>query len=332
MPITRLLPYALLAALTTFVVPASADTALVYSDEILLFEEGFEDTDFEARGWYDSPHMEITAAEHIVGSGHACQWHWVRAGDINTRGGGARVRLPPVEDVTLSFYIKHSPNWRWTGVDWHPHEFHFITNADPAFISPAYTHLTFYVEAVNGVPRLAIQDGRNIDEERIGQDLVAHTEQRAVAGCNGDSDDHGRDDCYSSGEVHVNGKYWAPDRVYFGDATGPYDKAAWHHVQARFRLNTIQDGVGQRDGILQYWFDGEPVIDHRDVVLRTGAHPNMKIDQFLMAPYYGPGVPHEQHIWIDQLRITTGTPNVTTQVNGASSTWGQVKAVTDQTD
>lgn len=36
----------------------------------------------------------------------------------------------------------------------------------------------------------------------------------------------------------------------------------------------------------------------------------MKIDQFLMSPYFGPGVPHAQTIWIDDLAIWTDDPAV----------------------
>ena len=273
-----------------------------------LFVEPFEDTDWAARGWYDGPHMEITADEHIPGSGHCCVWHWERKGDVHPAGRGARVHLPPVTNVILSFYIKHSANWEWTGVNWHPHEFHFITNVDPEYIGPARTHLTFYVEAVNGRPRLAIQDSLNIDESRIGQDLVGVTENRAVAGGNGDSDGYGKGDYYRAGEHWANGKYWQTDEIYFGDEPGPRYKGDWHHVRARFHLNTVRDGRGMRDGVLQYWFDDELVIDCHDVVFRTGRHPDMKINQFLMAPYYGPGVPHEQWIWIDDLRISTERP------------------------
>lgn len=301
--------------------------AKAHAAEILLFEEPFEDADWTSRGWYDGPHMEITVDEHIPGSGHSCVWHWEKAGAIKPKGGGARVHLRPVDNVTLSFYIKHSDNWAWTGVPWHPHEFHFVTSADPPYVGPAYTHLTFYVEVVNGVPRLAIQDGRNIDESRIGQDLVGITEDRAVAGCNGDSDGHGHDDCYRSGDRHTNGKYWEPGRVYFGDEPGAYYKGDWHHVRAHFRLNSVENGIGLRDGVLQYWFDGELIMDDHDVVFRTGKHPDMKINQFLMLPYFGPGVPHEQWIWVDDLRIYTETApeNGATRIEGSDSTWGWVK-------
>jgi hypothetical protein len=270
----------------------------------VLFAEPFEDTAWESRGWYDGPQMQITPDEHIADSGHSCVWHWKQKGDIGVEGRGARVLFRPVTNVTLSFHIKHSENWTWTGVNWHPHEFHFITDVDPDYIGPAHTHLTLYVEVVNGKPRVAIQDGMNIDEARIGQNLVGVTENRAVAGGNGDSDGHGPGDCYRAGDHYANGKLWEPDRVYFGDERGPFYKGDWHQVQAKFQLNSVKDGIGQRDGVIQYWFDGDLIMDHHDVVFRTGQHPNMRINQFLMAPYYGPGVPHEQTIWIDDLRIS----------------------------
>lgn len=204
--------------LTGLTVAAGLALALVkaHAAEVLLFHEPFEDTDWESRGWYDGPRMEVTDAEHIPGGGHACVWHWQKAGDVTPAGRGARVKLPPVTSVTLSFHIKHSANWGWTGVNWHPHEFLFVTTEDPDHVGPAYTHLTFYVEVVNGVPRVGIQDGKNIDNGRIGQDLVGVTERRAVAGGNGDSDGHGEGHYYRNGKVHWNGKIWEPKQRRVG--------------------------------------------------------------------------------------------------------------------
>lgn len=275
------------------------------SAERVLFAEPFEDIDWEARGWYDGPHMEITADEHAPGSAHSCVWHWAAAGDVSPQGGGARVHLEPVDNVTLSFWIKHCANWTWTGLGWHPHEFHFITTEDHEYVGPAYTHLTFYIEAVDGKPRVAIQDGRNIDQDRIGQDLVGITERRAVAGGNGDSDGTGPGDYYRNGDVYWNGKSWDADSIYFGDEAGARYKGDWHHVKVRLKLNSVRDGVGQKDGVLQYWLDGELLMGYDRLVFRTGQHPNMKINQFLMTPYYGPGVPHPQTTWVDDLMITT---------------------------
>jgi len=291
-----------LAAGCTRTVPTSAQEAEEGGPE-LLFEELFEDTDWESRGWYDGPTMQITADEHIEGGEHSCVWHWAKGGDIGPEGRGARARLKPCTSVTLEFHMKHSANWDWTGVNWHPHEFHFVTDVDSEYIGPAYSHLTFYIEVVNGKPRIAIQDGLNIDEARVGENLVGVTEKRSVAGGNGDSDGHGDGTCYKNGDVHWNGKHWEPEEVYFGDETGPRDRADWHHVKVKLQLNTVKDGVGQRDGVIKYWFDDELIMDYDDVVFRTGQHPEMKINQFLMTPYFGPGVPHEQTIWVDDLRI-----------------------------
>lgn len=305
MRVSRLIWTAAAVGLALGVPGTSAQAPGDSAPERVLFAEPFEDADWAARGWYDGPHMELTADEHAPGSVHSCAWHWAEAGAVSPRGGGARVRLEPVDNVTLSFWIKHSANWAWTGLGWHPHEFHFTTTEDDEYVGPAYTHLTFYVEAVDGKPRVAIQDGRNIDQDRIGQDLVGITEHRAVAGGNGDSDGTGAGDHYRNGDVYWNGKSWDADGIYFGDEAGPRYKGDWHHVKVRLKLNSVVDGVGQKDGVLQYWFDGELLMDHSRLVFRTGQHPNMRINQFLMAPYYGPGVPHAQTIWVDDLTITT---------------------------
>jgi len=273
--------------------------------ETILFEEPFEDTNWESRGWYDGPRMELAEGGHDDGSEYCCIWRWEKADDISPAGGGARVKLEPVDTVILSFWMRHGDNWTWTGVPYHPHEFHFLTTEDDYLIGPAYTHLTFYIEAVNGIPRIAIQDSKNIDESRIGENLVGVTEHRSVAGGNGDSDGYGDGDIYKAGTTHRNGKFWEADGVYFGDEAGPRYKGDWHHVRARIRLNTVRDGIGRSDGELQYWFDGALIIDHRDVVFRTGQHPDMLINQFMMAPYFGPGVPHAQNVYIDNLKITT---------------------------
>jgi len=305
---------------------AAAAPAALSAEARLLFAESFEDTQWTERGWYDGPHMEIVAADDAPEGKTVCIWDWQHAGDVSPSGGGARASLPPVTEVTLSAHVRHDPEWQWTGRGWHPHMFHFVTDADDKYVGPAHTHLTFYVEAVDGIPRLAIQDGRNIDEERVGQDLSAVTEARSVAGCNGDSDGHGEGDCYSVGARHANGKVWQADGIWFSADKGPRYMGDWHHVQAHFRLNTVVDGVAQRDGALQYWYDGELLIDFADVVFRTGQHPDMHIDQFLMTPYYGPGVPRAQRMWVDDLRIYEGRPEVGTAVGRDGPGWGQVKA------
>ena len=268
----------------------------------VLFEEDFEDTDWAGRGWYDGPQIELSAEEKFQGRS-SCVWHWKSRGAVLPTGKGGRVRIAPTESVTLSYYIRHSENWEWTGRGYHPHEFLFMTTGDSETTGPAYTYLTLYVEAIDGKPTLGIQDSKNIDESQIGQDLVGKTEQRAVAGGNGDSDGYGGG-YYKSGESYRNGKHWQPEEIYFSDQPGPRYKGAWHHVKAYFKLNSIVGGKGIDDGVLQYWQDGELIMDCHDVVFRTGRHAEMKINQFLMLPYIGPGAAGEQKVWIDDLKIT----------------------------
>jgi hypothetical protein len=41
-------------------------------------------------------------------------------------------------------------------------------------------------------------------------------------------------------------------------------------------------------------------------VLRSTDFPNMRFNQFLMAPYFGTGLlPHPQKLWIDELVVGT---------------------------
>ena len=53
-------------------------------------------------------------------------------------------------------------------------------------------------------------------------------------------------------------------------------------------------------------FDGTLVIERANIVLRSTDFPNMKFNQFLLTPYFGPGLlPHAQTLWIDELAVGT---------------------------
>jgi hypothetical protein len=274
----------------------------------ILVQEDFEDTAFASRGWYDGGSTVLSTAERFSGArSFECRF---RTGATSCPS-PARHLFAPVDSVYISFYVKHSANWVGSGRSYHPHMFNFLTNVDGNYIGPAYTHLTTYVEENGGRPMLAIQDSMNIDLSRVGQDLTNVTENRSVAGCNGDSDGHGNGDCYPVGSVHRNGKVWRTSTAYFGDTLGSATyKGDWHLVEAYFKLNSIVGGKGVKDGIIRYWFDGNLVIDHSNVVLRTGAHPTMKFNQLFFGPYIGDGSPVDQAFWIDDLIIAAARPAV----------------------
>ena len=282
-----------------------------------LIQEGFEDTSFSVRGWYDGGGSVLSTTERYTGiRSLECRFTI----NATTCPSPARHLFTATDAVYVSFYIKHSANWVGSGVSYHPHMFYFLTNLDGSYIGPAYTHLTAYVEENGGVPLFAIQDGMNIDESRIGQDLTGVTERRAVAGCNGDSDGHGNGDCYNATPtVHWNGKQWRAGSVYFGNTPGtPTYKQDWHLVEVYFKLNSIVGGAGVRDGIIRYWFDGNMIIDRTNVVMRTAANPTMKFNQLFIGPWIGDGSSVDQAYWIDDLVVATSRPAVPPRPPGSA--------------
>ena len=274
----------------------------------VLFNERFEDANFSSRGWYDNTNLSISTTEHIAGSSGSAEFRFAQGGTAPVSGGAVRRKFTETDSIYVSYYVKYSSNWEGSNRTYHPHEFQILTNLDTDWTGPAYTYLTAYIEQNEGVPLLAIQDGKNIDESKIGLDLTGVTEQRAVAGCNGDSDGYGDGDCYSMGATHWNGKNWKAAQVYFQDSPGKYYKNDWHHVEAYFKLNSISDGIGMADGVIKYWYDGQIVIDHNNIMLRTGENPDMQFNQFIIGPWIGDGSPVDQTFWIDNLSVATDRP------------------------
>ena len=317
-----LTPSLALAAVLAFGSFSSAQTP-----PVILIQESFEDSVLTARGWYDvvGP-VTVSSTEKYAGTG-SLECHFAVGGTSCSGGYPGRHQFQESDSVYIAYYIKHSSNWIGSGQPYHPHMFMFLTNLEDPYSNLAYTHLTAYVEENGGVPMQLIQDGANIDENRIGQDLTNVTEQRAVAGCNGDSDGYGDGQCYQNGSVHWNGKAWSASQVYFSDTPGPYYKGAWHLVEAYFKLNSIVAGKGARDGVLRCWIDGRLVIDKAGVVLRTGVRATMKFNQLVIAPWIGDGSPANQYFWIDNLIVATARPAVPPPIPGAPAAPTNVRVV-----
>jgi hypothetical protein len=270
-----------------------------FAAQTIYFTEVFEDTDFPARGWYDGTYSAsaITASQYHSGT-HAYECHFAE-GALHCAGGDPRRMLfPASESVYVSYWVKMSSNWVGSGLAYHPHEFLILTDRNGVWDGPAFTHLTGYMEQLGNQPVLSIQDGQNIDQAKIGADLTDITENRSVAGCNGSNPDGYTDvDCYNAG----GGQYWNGKRWL--DPVHTMSLGGWHHVEAYFRMNTIQSGKGIADGILQYWLDDQLIIDHSNVLFRTNQNATMKWNQFIMAFYIGDGSPADQYLWIDDLTV-----------------------------
>lgn len=307
-------PMALLALLGCSegqAVPVSTDPPPTAT---ILLQEGFEDNSAASRGWYDNVAWTTTTAEHRATGARSLAWSWTAAAVLPTFGSASRHAFTASSQIYVSYWIKYSDNWVGSGVAYHPHEFQLLTNANSAFTGPAFTRLTTYIEhwytAAGGIPRIGTTDGENIDVTRIGQDLSATTEQRATAGCNGNTDGM-TTECYAAGGgLYRNGKWMFPpgNAPAFLPTPGPSYKGNWRHVEAYFQMNTIANGIGQTNGVARYWLDGQLLIDRQNVLYRTGAQPNLMWNQLLLGPYIGVGSPVAQTAWIDDLLIATGRP------------------------
>jgi hypothetical protein len=276
---------------------------------VVLFQETFEDNSFTSRGWYDQA-MPITTAEHFSGT-HALEIHYAPGTTIPFP---ATHRLvTPTPSVYISYWVKYSTNWVGSGQAWHPHEFMVMSTEDGAYQNPSDTYLALYLEQVyqnGGVPTMSMQDNMviNLNYGAVPNSLIGITESRSTSGCNGVVETNVITGCYYNPPWY-NAKTVKAAQVAFQPVPGPGYKNTWNHVEAYYQLNSIVGGIGQANGVMQYWFNGALMIDRHDILYRTGARPNLQFNQFLIAPYIGNGgSPVDQYTWIDDLTVATAKP------------------------
>jgi hypothetical protein len=278
----------------------------------LLFYEPFEDLNLESRGWYDSPNGVISTDAKVGRGAFECTWN--EGGTSCRSGRPARHAIIETETVYVSVWVKFSANWVGSERPYHPHEFYFTTNQDSRWIGPSRTQMTLYIEHVGNEPRLVMQDSLNVNEDCLLRnndgfigcngdfDSYAFTEDRSAAACNGLVGDWDMRDCFDTGDSWYSSKGWRhPHPVIV--------PGQWHFVEAYFELNSIDNsGVGQPDGKVRYALDGQMLISYDQVLLRTGAQPDMRFAYFFIAPYIGDGSPIEQSVLYDELTVATGKP------------------------
>lgn len=244
----------------------------------VLFHESFDDANLTNRNWYDGTESRIARGSW---AGQGClEYEWIGP-DAKVSGSSTIRRLfGPTDQVWIRFHLKLSKGWSWTGRNYHPHLINILTTENSKWHGPAASHLTLYVEPQNGKLRLAAQDIQN-------QSMPHGLTQGPLKG-------------------GYNGTLYDSPTVLFTD-----DK--WHCIEACFKLNTLdlKNDRPNRDGIVRGWFDGKLVIEHTNVVLRSTDFPKMKFNQFLLAPYFGPGLlPHAQRLWMDELTVGTKRPEL----------------------
>jgi len=285
----------------------------------LLLSESFADANLGARGWYDLPSggiTSVTTAQHAPGSTASLEMDYTPGSNTPVPAVATRHQFTPSSSVYLRYWVKYDTNWVGSGLPYHPHEFYFFTTDDAQYVSPAANHLTIYVEhnwhssaPAGGYASVNTQDATNIDASNVGKNLAGVTENRAVSGCNGvpDSTAWSLVTCYQSGSQWENERSLSSAGPVFLPAAGAGYKSNWNLVEVYIQLNSIVNGIGQQDGVIQYWFDSTLVMDKHNVLLRTGAHPTMQFNQIFIGPYMET-VPVAERAWIDGLVVMTARP------------------------
>jgi Big-like domain-containing protein len=275
----------------------------------LLFQEDFENANIASRGWYDNTSVQLSTTEHIAGSTASAQYRFLSGATTPTTGGAQRHKFAPSSSVYVSYYVKYSTNYVGSRQAYHPHEFSILSTLDGDYDGPSQSYMDLYIEQNyqnGGKPRLAIQDNKSINYNSgpLPNNLVNVTENRSTSGCNGVVETNIVWECFDFGS------YWYNSKQLIGPVTfqpnpGPGYKNNWNFVEAYFQLNTIVNGIGKADGVMQYWFNGTLIIDRHDILFRTGARPTLQLNQLLIAPYIGDGSPVDQSMWVDNLRVAT---------------------------
>jgi hypothetical protein len=150
----------------------------------VLLAEGFDDTQFAGRGWYDfATTPAVTTADKRSGAG-ALQLQW-SAGSTSPPMRVMRKLFTATDRLYVSYWVKYSTNYVGSGKAYHPHEFNVLSSQDQDWDGLTFNYLNTYIEQNyqnGGIPRLAIQDSRMIDASRIGVNLTGVTENRGGRG------------------------------------------------------------------------------------------------------------------------------------------------------
>jgi hypothetical protein len=273
----------------------------------ILFQEAFEGSGFSA-GWYDNTSVLMSTTEHAPNSTASAEYRFLAGVTTPTTGGAQRHKFTPSNSVYISYYVKYTSNWVGSGQLYHPHEIYVMSTLDGDYDGPSNAWMTLYLEHSyqnGGKPRLMMQDNKAVNTTYGTPpiDLTNVTENRSTGSCNGMVETNMSHECFQQG-------YWFNDKSLIGPVVlqpnpGPGYKADWNFVEAYFQLNSISNGRGQPDGVMQYWFNGQLIIDRHDILFRTASRPTIQFNKFLIAPYIGDGSPVDQSMFIDNLVVAT---------------------------
>jgi hypothetical protein len=295
----------------------------------LLFYEGFEDNSFSSRGWYDgSPPAGSIVSGGV--NGNCAKFTFSQGQTSPSNWSTIRHAFTASDAFTVVSWWKFPNEWVGSG-----HAFYITSDLDSQYSALANNYLQLYIEEVGLLPSIEIQDTKNVNTSQTilpyGFDFANagayQTENRSVNKCNGYLTTQSSGDapvCFSLG----GGEYYSSTYWYGSPA---YQKDAWEKDETYFKLNSIVNGKAVANGVIERKVNGETVLYINNAVMRTGQHPSLKVDKFVIAPYIGAGSSVDQSYYIDELsiyngRVITGAPPVVPVFSKGRSTAGKGRA------
>ena len=156
---------------------------------------------------------------------------------------------------------------------------------------------------------MAVQDNKSINTSYGAPpiNLIGVTENRSTSGCNGVVERNVVTSCYNAPPWY-NAKTVDASQVAFQPTPGLGYKGNWNHVEAYYQINSIVNGVGQADGVMQYWFNG--ILGDRPA-RHSFPHGRAAEHQFPPVPdraLHRRRLSGDQYMWVDNLTVATSRP------------------------
>jgi hypothetical protein len=293
---------------TTAAMPDANRSSASYKGAVLLVEH-FDDASFAARGWYDGPGGLISTIDHAPGSVASFECRFDAGSTSCLDGGPQRHGFASTDALYVAQWAKRSTAARGTIA-----LANAISDADAMFVGPFSSHLDVVLNIDDGGAALAIvTDSLNVDPACVKTtgggivgcggnfDTYSFGEARAVSACNGVAPDAARWAC----EPETGSPPYS-NAVFFASTATPLADDTWHFIESFVAMNSIAGGIGQHDGTLRYWVDGTLVLASDQMLLRTGALPQLGWNQLFFGPYINTGAPAAQSIWLDELTVAVG--------------------------
>ena len=279
------------------------------STSTLLFSESFANSSLSGRGWYSIVSQDWVASPAPSGFSGSLRCAWT-SGQTVPSTGGMRMLFTASDSLYLRYQTSFGSNWIGSSQLFGPHIVYFLSDLDGAFDGPSDSYLNIAADVVyrsGNSARVYFQDNQYMDSTPANvYPSQSPSESRATCGGNGqqgygDSWDFFADGGFSHG-------YYQTRNLDSTAFMSPAD-TAWHTIEIEIILNSIVGGIGQLDGVCRYWFDGSLIWNRTNLIMRTGTRPNLKINQFGIAPYMSQGSPLTQTMYIADIEVRTARPS-----------------------